>query len=72
MTHQEKKEQASGINIGGGGQGWTRESVAYAVGDFVYVTPNTFSVTKEASKVETNAVPEYAAKGGHVKVPLPD
>ena len=67
--HQEKTAQQSGISIATGGKGWSRDGVAYAVGDFVYVTPNTFPVTKEASKVETNAVPEYAAKGGHVKVP---
>ena len=66
--HQEKTTPQSGIEVGTGSKGWTRDGVAYAVGDFVYVTPNTFPVTKEASKVDTNAVPDYAAKGGHVKV----
>ncbi len=68
---QEKTAQQSGISVGTSGKGWSRDGVAYAIGDFVYVTPNTFSVTKEASKVETNAVPDYAAKGGHVKVQFP-
>ena len=68
--HQGKVEPDCGITVNSGGNGWTRDGVAYAVGDFVYVTPDTFSVTKEASKVDTKAVPEYAAKGGHVKVPL--
>ena len=67
---QEKVAVAMGISISADGKGWTRDGTAFEVGDFVFVTPDTFSVTAAAAKVDTEPVPGYAAKGGYVKVRL--
>ena len=57
-----------GISISADGKTWTRDGKSFAVGDFVYVAPDTFAVTEAAAKVDTEPVPGYAAKGGYVKV----
>ncbi len=65
---QEKVAVAIGISLSANGKGWTRDGKSFEIGDFVFVTPDTFPVTATAAKVDTEPVPGYAAKGGYVKV----
>ena len=57
-----------GISIGADGKCWIRDGLSFTVGDFVYVTPDTFDCMEGAMSDTTNAVPEYASKGRFVKV----
>ena len=59
---------AKGISVSADGRGWTKDGESFAVGDFVFVTPDTFPLAAAAAKVDTEPVPGYAAKGGYVKV----
>ena len=65
----------SGISVSANGKTWARNGVHFAVGDFVYVSPDTFDCADGAMADTTNAVPEYANKGRFVKArpsPVPN
>ena len=67
-TLQEDDSEEEGISVSADGNTLTVDGVAYAVGDHVYVHPETFDQLEQAAQAE---VPDYAAKGRFHKVRAP-
>ena len=62
---QEENDDEEGVSLSADGKTLTKAGVAYAVGDYVYLHPETFDQLEQAAQAE---VPDYAAKGRFHKV----
>ena len=65
---QEDDSEEEGSIVSADGNTLTVDGVSYAVGDHVYVLPETFDQLEQAAQAE---VPDYAAKGRFHKVRAP-